>query len=77
MLKRMPFPLLAALLLCLALSGGLGAGADKLYGYGVTSMMTAVDGPMPLQEALARAEELYRDAALRMFRILQVGRQLT
>ncbi len=61
----------------LALSGGLGAGADKLYGYGVTSMMTAVDGPMPLQEALARAEELYRDAALRMFRILQVGRQLT
>lgn len=61
----------------LALSGGLGAGADKLYGYGVTSMMTAVDGPMPLQEALARAEELYRDAALRMFRILQVGRHLT
>ncbi|MCJ7834012.1 glycerate kinase [Cuneatibacter sp. NSJ-177] len=61
----------------LVLSGGLGAGADKLYGYGVTSMMTAVDGPMPLNEALERAEELYRDAALRMFRILQVGRQLT
>ena len=61
----------------LALSGGLGAGADKLYGYGVTSMMTTVNGPMPLKEALARAEELYRDAALRMFRILQVGRQLT
>ncbi len=60
----------------LVLSGGLGDGADQLYDHGVTAMMTTVDGPMPLKEALSRAEELYGRAARRMFRILRMGTEM-
>ena len=57
-------------------TGGLGDGADQLYDHGVTAMMTTVDGPMPLKEALSRAEELYGRAARRMFRILRMGTEM-
>ena len=60
----------------MVLSGGLGEGAEQLYDHGVTAMMTTVEGPIPLKEALARAEELYGRAARRMFRILKMGREL-
>ncbi|WP_434309474.1 glycerate kinase family protein [Hominifimenecus sp. rT4P-3] len=60
----------------IALSGGLGPGAETLYQHGITSMMTTVNGPMALEEALEHAEELYLDAARRMFRMLQIGQNL-
>ena len=38
--------------------------------------MTTVDAPMPLEEALERAEELYYLGAVRMFRFLKAGMAL-
>ncbi len=51
-----------------ALVGSLGDGYEKLYECGIRSFVTTVDRPMPLEEALERAEELYYNAAVRLFR---------
>lgn len=51
-----------------ALCGSLGKDYEKVYDCGITSILTTVDGPMPLSEALDRAEELYYRAAVRLFR---------
>jgi len=58
------------------LSGGLGPGYEKIYEHGITSAMTTATGPMALSEAIERAEELYFEAAVRMFRILKTGVEL-
>lgn len=57
----------------IAVVGGMGKGAQDLYGYGISSIIPTVNGPMPVEEAMERAEELYADAADRMFRILKTG----
>ena len=59
-----------------ALVGGLGAGAEDIFAHGIESLFTTVNGPMPLETALANAEELYYTAAVRMFRLLRVGMRL-
>lgn len=59
-----------------AVVGSIGPGAEQLYEYGIDSIITTVNGIMPLDEAMERAEELYLDAARRMFRMLRAGRQL-
>ena len=53
-----------------------GRGAMDITNCGVSSLMTTVNGPMPLAEALERAEELYYEAAVRMFRFVKVGMDL-
>ena len=58
------------------LSGSLGRDAAKIFDHGIESLMTAVDAPMPLEEALSRAEELYYLGAVRMFRFLKTGMAL-
>ncbi len=55
------------------LSGGLGKGAMDICDCGISSLMTTVNGPMPLEEALERAEELYYEGALRMFKFIKTG----
>ena len=55
------------------LSGSLGRGALDITGYGVESLMTTVNAPMPLQEALDNAETLYYEGAVRMFRLIRTG----
>ncbi len=55
------------------LSGGLGKDAMDICNHGICSLMTTVNGPMELQEALDRAEELYLEGAIRMFRFVKVG----
>ena len=57
----------------LGLSGGLGKNAMDICNHGVSSLMTTVNGPMELEEALDRAEELYLEGAIRMFRFVKVG----
>ena len=57
----------------LGLTGSLGKNAMDICNYGVSSLMTTVDAPMPLSEALERAEELYYQGALRMFRFVKTG----
>lgn len=59
-----------------ALCGGLGPDYEKIYAHGISSIMTTVDGPMPLKEALDNASELYYKGAIRMFRFLQAGMQM-
>ncbi len=59
-----------------ALVGSMGEGAEDIYKYGICSIMTTVNKAMSQEEALAGAEELYEDAALRMFRLLKAGRKL-
>ena len=57
----------------LGLSGSLGKNAMDICSCGVSSLMTTVNAPMTLSEALERAEELYYDGALRMFRFVKAG----
>lgn len=60
-----------------ALCGGLGPDYEKIYAHGISSIMTTVDGPMPLKEALDNATELYYKGAIRMFRFIQTGMQMS
>ena len=56
-----------------AIVGGMGNGAEKIYEFGVESIISTINGAMEIGEALDRAEELYKGAADRMFRFLKVG----
>lgn len=56
-----------------ALVGAMGEGAEKIYDFGICSMMTTVNGVMELDKALENAEELYYGGALRMFRFIKTG----
>ena len=58
------------------LSGSLGRDAAQIFDHGIMSLMTTVDAPMPLEEALGRAEELYYLGAVRMFRFIKAGMTL-
>ena len=59
-----------------ALCGSLGENYEHIYEHGIDSFMTAVDGPMALQDALDNAEELYYKGAVRMFRMVKAGMKL-
>lgn len=61
----------------IGLSGSLGKDADKIFDYGIESIMTTVDAPMELEEALTRAEELYYKGAVRMFRFIKAGMSIS
>lgn len=59
-----------------AIVGGMGTGAEKIYEFGVESILPTINGAMEIGEALERAEELYSGAAERMFRMLRAGMSL-
>lgn len=59
-----------------ALVGSMGQGAEEIYNYGIDSIFTTVNRVMPLEEALEHADELYLQAAKRMFRMLKAGTRL-
>ena len=59
---------------CVAVVGGMSADAAQLPGLAAV-VPTAIDA-MPLEEALARAEELYALAAERLFSLLALGPKL-
>jgi glycerate kinase len=56
-----------------AIVGGMGKGAEDLYQYGIDSIITTINGAITIEEALSRAEELYLNAAERLFRMIKVG----
>jgi len=60
----------------LGLSGSLGKNALDICDHGVTSLMTTVNSPMTLEEAMEKAETLYFEAALRMFKFVKAGMEL-
>lgn len=51
----------------IALVGCTGDGAEQILKDGITAIVKTAPEGMPLSEAMARAEELYFDAAVRMF----------
>ena len=57
----------------IGLSGSLGPGAEQIYEHGISTMLTIIDSPMTLDEALKRAEELYFSAAKRLFRLIRIS----
>ena len=58
------------------LSGSLGKNAEQIFDCGIESLMTTVDAPMPLEEALGNAEALYYRGAVRMFRFIRTGMRI-
>ena len=61
----------------LGLSGSLGERALDICDCGISSLMTTVNAPMSLYEALDRAEELYYEGAVRMFRFVKTGMEMS
>lgn len=61
---------------CVVIAGSLGEGAEKLTGCGVTGMTSILSRPMSLQQAMEQAEELFADAAERMFWMLKTGMEM-
>lgn len=59
-----------------AIVGSMGTGAEDIFNYGIDSIITTVNGIMPLSDALNHAEELYLGAARRLFRLLKAGMQI-
>lgn len=59
-----------------AIVGGMGDGAEKIYEYGIESITTTIQGAMPIEEAMERSVELYQGAAQRTFRMLRAGMSL-
>lgn len=60
----------------ICLSGSMGENAMGIFDYGISSIMTTVNAPMSLQEAMSNAEELYLNSATRMFRLIQAGMKI-
>nr|MBP7349369.1 glycerate kinase [Butyrivibrio sp.] len=60
----------------IALTGSIADGAEMLFANGITSIMTTVNAPMTLEAAIRDADELYYHAAVRMFRMVQIGMRL-
>ncbi len=60
----------------IAIVGGMGQRAEQVFDCGIDSIMTTINGAMEIDEALERAEELYRSAAERTFRMLKAGQRL-
>lgn len=59
-----------------AVVGGLLEGYEDIYRHGITGIVTTVNGPMTLEEAMARSEELYLDAARRLLRAIRCGMEI-
>ena len=60
----------------IGICGSLGRGYEQMYEHGIDSLITTVDGPMNLDEALGNAEDLYYKAAIRAFRLVKAGMQI-
>ena len=59
-----------------AIVGGLLKGYETIYDTGIRTVITTINGAMDLQEAMERSEELYRDAAVRLFRAIACGMEI-
>ena len=63
-------------IVAVGLSGSLGRDAAQIYSHGIESLITSVDSPMQIEEAISRSEELYYLAAIRMFRFIRAGMKI-
>ena len=58
----------------IAVVGSIGQGAEAVYEHGIEAIISIIDKPMPLQEAINGAPALLANAAERLIRILKTGR---
>lgn len=56
-----------------AIAGGIGDGAEKIYEKGVSSAIACVNNVMSLKEALEYTDKLFCQAADQMYRFIKVG----
>lgn len=56
----------------IAISGGIGEGADTLYGKGFSSIFSIVDKPMSLEESIRNSDILIERAAERIMRTIKI-----
>lgn len=61
----------------LAIVGGIGPGAEAVYESGIDSIMSSVNAPMELSEAIERSRELLAGAAERAMRMIRIGQQMS
>jgi glycerate kinase len=61
----------------IAITGGIGEGAQAVYSHGIDSIMCTVNAAMPLAEAVSRSGELLEDAAARAMRMIKIGINIT
>lgn len=61
----------------LAIVGSIGSGAEELYNHGLSSIVSIVNGPMPLEKSIEQAYELTMGASERAFRMIKIGQGLT
>ena len=59
-----------------AVVGSIGPGAEAVYEHGIAAILSIIDKPMTLEEAMHAAPALLADAAERLMRIVQVGHGL-
>ena len=59
-----------------ALVGSTGEGAEKILNHGISHIIATAPSDMPLAEAMQRAEELYLEAAVRMFFELKSAKKI-
>ncbi len=60
-----------------ALVGSLGEGAEEIYNCGICSLFTTPSAPMRLEDAMKNARELYYNAAVRMFKFIKTGMEMS
>lgn len=53
-----------------------GSGAEKILNHGISHIIATAPSDMPLAEAMQRAEELYLEAAVRMFTGIKFGKKV-
>ncbi|MGI6576047.1 MAG: glycerate kinase [bacterium] len=60
----------------IAIVGSIGQGAEDVYQEGIEAMMTIVNGPISLAEAMAKTGDLVAEATARVMRLVKVGMDL-
>jgi glycerate kinase len=56
-----------------AIAGGIGEGAERVYGHGIDALISSTCRPMSVEEAVSRWDELLADAAERAMRLIKTG----
>ncbi|KAI8943518.1 hypothetical protein NX059_001515 [Plenodomus lindquistii] len=56
-----------------ALAGTIGEGADGCYGAGIKAYTSILKGPLTLEEAIVQTENLVKDGAEKVLRMIMVG----
>lgn len=56
-----------------ALAGTIGEGADTTYGAGIKAFTSILRGPLTLEEAIIQTENLVKDGAEKVVRMIMVG----